>query len=353
MTGSITARYARWDGVGRPFCVASTSLTEPLRPGHVLVAVDLATVCGSDLHTVLGHRVSPCPSVLGHEQVGTVVGVSDEEPSLAVDGTPLAVGDRVVWSVTVSCGRCALCERGLRQKCRGLRKYGHERIDDGWLLSGGFATHCELLPGTAIVRMPAQVPDAVAGPASCATATVACTLAAAGPLAGRRVLVSGAGMLGVTATAMAAEADAEVVVVDPDARRRSLARRFGAAEVAGSIGGTESFDVALELSGSPDAVETSVRALRTGGRAVLAGSVSAGRPVAVDPERIVRGLLTIAGVHNYRAQDLVAGVRFLAEHHGRYPFAELVGRGHRLDRIDAALAAARSSPEVLRQAITP
>ncbi len=112
-------------------------------------------------------------------------------------------------------------------------------------------------------------------------------------------------------------------------------------------------DVAVELSGHPDAVEACINALRTGGRAVLAGSVSAGPSVAVDPERIVRGLLTVTGVHNYRPEDLVTGVAFLAAHHHRYPFAELVAPGHPLDHIDAALAAAAARPGVLRQAVVP
>ena len=342
-----TATYARWDGVGRPFHLDRVPTPEP-GPGRALVAVDLATVCGSDLHTVRGHRSSPCPSVLGHEQVGRVVAVSADDPPLASDGTVLAPGDRVVWSVTVACGTCDRCRSGLGQKCRRLRKYGHERLAADWLLSGGFATHCELLPGTTIVRMPEQVPDAVAGPASCATATVAAVLAAAGPLAGRRLLVTGAGLLGVTAAAMATEAGAEVVVTDPDRVRRALAIRFGATEEAPASG---EFDAAVELSGHPTAVATCVDALRTGGRAVLAGSVSASPPVAIDPERVVRGLLTITGVHNYRPGDLVDAVAFLAAHHERYPFAELVAPGHPLDRIDDAFGTQR--PGVLRQAVLP
>lgn len=197
--------------------------------------------------------------------------------------------------------------------------------------------------------MPAGLPDVVAAPASCATATVAAALRAGGALGGRRVLVTGAGMRGLTAAAMAAEAGAEVTVLDPDPARRAAAGRFGAVP-----GGPDpvDVDVAVELSGAPSAARTCLAALGTGGTAVLAGSVSPGDPVPLDPERVVRGLHTVVGVHNYRPGDLRAAVDFLAAHHDRYPFAELVGGRFRLDKLDLAVAAARAGDRP-RQAVLP
>ncbi|MFT7836889.1 zinc-binding dehydrogenase [Saccharothrix sp. BKS2] len=334
--------------MGRPFTLVETATGAP-GPGEVLVRVDLATVCGSDLHTVSGRRPSPEPSVLGHEQVGTVVAVGEGD-ARCVDGAPVVQGMRVVWSVTASCGDCDRCARGFPQKCRRLRKYGHEPLDDTAPLTGGFATHCVLLPGTAIVAVPGGVPDAVAAPASCATATVTAVIAAAGPLEGRRVLVTGAGMLGVTAVAMASAAGAHVVVVDPDPARREQALRFGAAEIGDRT--PADVDVALELSGKPVAVDACLRSLAVGGTAVLAGSVSPGEPVALDPERVVRGLHTVVGVHNYRPVDLQDAVRFLAAHHRTHPFAELVAGRFGLGEVDAAFEAARTEG-AMRQAVVP
>ncbi|MEV6104638.1 alcohol dehydrogenase catalytic domain-containing protein [Streptomyces sp. NPDC051940] len=345
---TVAVRYARWDGVDRPFTVVAT--TTPVAPaaGEVLVRIDLATVCGSDLHTVTGRRPGPVPIVLGHEQVGTVVSAGGE--ARCADGTPVVPGMRVVWSVTASCGDCDRCRRGMPQKCRSLFKYGHEPLAEDAPLTGGFATHCVLRPGTAIVAVPDGLPDEVAAPASCATATVAAVLAAAGPLDGRRVLVTGAGMLGVTAVAMAARAGARVTAVDPDPRRREQAVRFGAAETGAAV--EADTDVALELSGHPDAVRVCLGALAVGGTAVLAGSVSPGDAVALDPERLVRGLHTVTGVHNYRPADLQSAVAFLAAHHAAYPFADLVSGRYDLDSLDAALAAARGSAAP-RQAVRP
>jgi putative phosphonate catabolism associated alcohol dehydrogenase len=336
------ARVSLWNGAGSGFAVHTAALPQDLRSGEVLVALGLATICGSDVKTVTGRRPGPAPCVLGHEQVGTVVDVG---PDAAV-----AVGQRVVWSVTASCGRCTRCVR-TPQKCLSVKKYGHEPFDVARPLTGGLATHCLLYPGTAVVVVPAGVPDEVAAPASCATATVAAVLAAAGSLRpGMRALVTGAGMLGIAATAMLAQLGVDVIVYDPDRARRERALLFGAAAVTGDrFAGA---DVAFELSGRADAVQISLDALTIGGTLVLAGSVSPGHSIALDPERVVRNLLTVTGVHNYRPADLQAAVRFLATHQDRYPFADLAGGRWPLERLGEAFQAARAGT-FARQCVRP
>lgn len=335
-----------------------------LSAGEALVEVELATVCGSDVHTVQGHRSAPAPLVLGHEQVGRIVAVG--EGAVRADGSPLELGDRVVWTVAVSCGECDRCRRGLSQKCRTLAKYGHERVHRGWELSGGFATHVQLRDGTGIVRVSEQLPALVAAPASCATATAVAALEAAAvhvPLAGAPVLVTGAGMIGLSVAAIAREAGAEVVVSDPDASRRVLARRFGAHAVdpVAAAGDAEHLDsvlagfaarglpellVAIEASGAAPAVRTAIAAVGTGGVAVLVGSVSPGGEVALDPESVVRRLVTITGVHNYSTAQLARAVAFLERSWRSLPLDELVGATHSLDELDAALAEAATGEHV-------
>jgi D-arabinose 1-dehydrogenase-like Zn-dependent alcohol dehydrogenase len=85
---------------------------------------------------------------------------------------------------------------------------------------------------------------------------------------------------------------------------------------------------------------------------VLAGSVSPGPAVPLDPERVVQGLHSVVGVHDYRAADLQTAVDFLAAQHGAHPFADLVAGRFALDEIDAASAAAQRGPAP-RQAVLP
>jgi len=317
-----------------------------LHEGEALVAVELATVCGSDLHTAAGHRRVAVPQVLGHEQVGRVVALGPGLPATALDGTRLRVGDRVVWGVSVSCGSCRLCLRDIPNKCEQLVKYGHEQMRRGWELGGGIATHVHLLARTTIVRVREDLPAEVLAPASCATATVAAAFDAASEVRSldeEVVLVAGCGMLGLTAVAMASEAGARVVAVDPSPARRSLASDFGADAVAephaqsvreaiarattpvrpGTTQPT-GFRIGLELSGANDSIALLLETADVGATIVLAGSVFTAPSIPVSAERIVRRLLTVRGVHNYRPEHLARAIAFL-ERSDQRAFARLVG----------------------------
>ena len=310
----------------------------PLREGETLVRVRLATVCGSDLHTVTGRRPAPCPSVLGHEAVGDVIAVGP--------GAPAEPGQRIVWSVTVSCGECPRCRSGRSAKCTAVRKTGHEPFDGQWPLSGSYARHIVLPRGTTISVVPTRMPDAVAAPAACATATVMATMEAAGSLAGKRVLIGGAGMLGLTAVVACLDAGAHVEAIDSDPDRLALAVEFGA------VSGTdEPVDVAIDYTGSSDAVGAALARLDIGGVLVLAGSVTPGPPLPVDPESVVRCWLTITGVHNYEPRHLHQAVRFLDRTLARHPWHRLVAPPVPLAELAAAL---RPPPtRTLRTAVAP
>lgn len=328
-------RAAVWDGAG----VELQKVDIPdLQDGDTLVRVRLATVCGSDLHTVSGRRHAPCPSVLGHEAVGEVVALGDHNQ--------LRVGDRVVWSVTVACGQCDRCSSGRTAKCHTVRKVGHEPFDGHWPLSGAYAAHIVLPRGIAMVRVPATMPDAVAAPAACATATVMATLEAAGDIAGRRVLICGAGMLGVTAAAACAAAGARVRVSDIDRSRLELVDSFGGTPDSGGP-----VDTAIDFSGSSEAISGALARLDVGGVLVLAGSVLPGPPVQVNPESVVRQWLTITGVHNYEPRHLARAVEFLGETRDVYPWATLVSEPAQLDDLASALEPA--PPGRLRASVAP
>ncbi|MFE6997245.1 alcohol dehydrogenase catalytic domain-containing protein [Microbacterium sp. NPDC057659] len=342
------------DVVLRPPAVAMAFLGEGLPheavavPGvalgehDVLVAVELSTVCGSDVHTVQGRRSAAVPLVLGHESVGRVVAVGDGGVR-DTEGADLSVGDRVVWSVTASCGECDRCTAGFPQKCRSLLKYGHERIAPHRELTGGFASHAQLGAGTTIVRVPEQLAAAVAAPASCATATAWAAVARARairPLDGVRVRVHGAGLVGISVAAIAAEHGAVVDVRDPDARRQALAEEFGAS------GFDDAPDIVIECSGH--AVQTALDEVEVGGVVVLVGSVFPAPPVPLDAESIVRRLITVAGVHNYTGAELAEAVGFLSGAGRAYPFAGAVGAVHPLASLDEAIAAAAAPGAPLR-----
>lgn len=323
-----------------------------LAPGEALAAIDLATVCGSDVRTVTGRRPGAHPSILGHESVGRIVAMHPQAPTY-VDGSPVGLDDRIVWGVAASCGDCDRCAAGRTAKCRHLLKTGHEPLTGPWGLSGGYATHIVLRRGLPLVPVPAVVPDGPAAMSACALATVMACLDpdVAGSLRGARVLVIGAGMLGLCACAVATQAGAaQVVVHDPVAERAAQALRFGADSRWDSADAAPSVDVAVELSGHPDGVATALAAIDVGGRAVLAGSVAPTPPQAFDPERIVRGHLRVTGVHNYEPLHLEQAVAFLAGPGAAYPWEELIAPALDLEALPHGMLA---TGRVLRRSVAP
>jgi putative phosphonate catabolism associated alcohol dehydrogenase len=343
------SRAAIFLGAGKPFVFRDLPTPRP-GPGEALVRIECCTICASDLHTISGARIEPTPTILGHEALGIVAELGDPPPT-DVEGSPLALGDRITWSTAVSCGACDRCRDGLPQKCRSLAKYGHEIAEGRGALSGGLAERILLRHGSAIFRIDPQLPAEVVCPANCATATVVAALRTAGPMAMRRVLILGAGMLGLTATAWAKSLGAAVTVADIDPPRRQRALRFGAERVVGNIV-DQTFDFVLEFSAAPEAVEAAIEVGDVGAKIVLVGSVRKSRPVRFDPERLVRRCLSVHGVHNYRPDDLAAALSFLARHGSTYPFAGLVEASYPLSEVNGAIGAAlRQRP--IRVALRP
>jgi putative phosphonate catabolism associated alcohol dehydrogenase len=340
-----TTPAAIFRGPGVPLEFRGVAVPRP-RPGEILVEVVACTLCGSDLHSLHGRRTVPVPTILGHEILGRIVAFGEGAPDRDERGEPLAIGDRVTWAVVARCGECFYCRRGLPQKCERMVKYGHEAIGPGRELAGGLAGHCLLAPGTGVFKVPEGLPDSVACPANCATATVAAAIEAGGPIAGNRVLVMGAGMLGLTAASWASLEGAEAVIAcDAEPSRLRLAGRFGAthradpgslADVIAEATEGRGVDIALELTGAPEAIEGALQGLRIGGTLVLVGSVCPTRPVPIVPEQVVRRCLTIRGVHNYRPEHLGRALEFL-DRAGSFPFEDLVTDWRPLSALSSAL----------------
>lgn len=324
--------------------MVSQPMPEP-GPGAVVVRVEAATVCASDLHTLHGRRGAPCPSVLGHETVGRIVAWGTGPSPRDTAGTPLHVGDRVAWAVVAACGTCPPCRGGLPQKCLAGIKYGHEPLEGVRAWTGGFATWVLLAPGTAIVRLPEALPASLAAPASCATATAMHAWRSLGTPAGRRVVVTGAGLLGLTAAAIARQRGAaEVVVIDPDTRRHDAARAVGAtASPAPPDDGQARFDLWFEASGQPAIWPSMLPRLALAARVAVVGAVFPAPAAPVDLETVVRRCLSITGIHNYAPADLAEAVAWLATLAPDHPLGDAVGAWFALDDHARAAQVASTS----------
>jgi L-iditol 2-dehydrogenase len=234
--------------------------------GQVLIEVQAAGVCGTDLHIEAGEYPSSPPVTMGHEVAGVVA-----EAGAGVEDSWL--GARVVTETFFStCGRCPACRDGRPNLCPRRRSIGTH-------VDGGFAP---LLVSPE--RNLHRVPDWLAAPAAALSEPLACVCQcmfdppAVSP--GDRVLVAGPGPMGLLAAQVAATMGGAVTVagLPSDEERLQVARRLGFATLT-QAPEAESVEVAIDASGSAGGIAACLTAARRGGRFVLIGI--SGAPVSV------------------------------------------------------------------------
>ncbi|WAU80676.1 L-idonate 5-dehydrogenase [Streptomyces sp. Qhu-G9] len=246
-------------------------------PGEALVAVRYGGVCGSDLHYWRHGGVGDFrlrePMVLGHEVVGTVLSYGGGGSGLPAPGTAVAVHP------ATPCGECPECAAGRRNVCRDTRYLGSAARTPH--VQGGFAAQV-VVPAGQLRPLPAGLPlrrAALAEPLSVALHAVR----RAGDIAGKHVLVTGAGPIGclVVAAAKAAGA-ARVTVTDLLPRALEYAVAAGAdaavrADVPSSPDWPAEVDAAVEASGVAAGLDTCLRLVRRGGVVVQLGMLPPGQ----------------------------------------------------------------------------
>ncbi|MDQ1044144.1 L-idonate 5-dehydrogenase [Streptomyces sp. V4I2] len=268
-------------------------------PGQALVAVRYGGVCGSDLHYwrhggVGDFRLKE-PMVLGHEVVGTVV-------SYGAGASGPVAGTAVAVHPATPCGVCPECADGRRNVCRDTRYLGSAARFPH--VQGGFAAHM-VVPAEQVRALPAGLElrrAALAEPLSVALHAVR----RAGEVAGKHVLVTGAGPIGclVVAAAKAAGA-ARVTVTDLVPRALAYARVAGAdtvvrADDPDDAGWPAEVDVVIEASGVAAGLDTGLRLVRRGGVVVQLGMLPPGQSpfagnLVVSRETELRGAFRFDG----------------------------------------------------------
>lgn len=281
------------DRPGAPLAVESLVLAEP-RPGEVLVRYTASGVCRSDLHVVDGDWARPTPVVLGHEGAGVVEAVGEGV-------THVVPGDSVVLSWLAPCGTCRACALDRSWLCTGspagthLQADGMSRVTrtDGTsvqqYLSIGTMSEAAVVPASAAVVVPSEVPPEVAALIGCGVSTGYGAVArTASVQPAERVVVVGCGGVGLAAVMAARLRGAsEVVAVDRVAAKLEVAAAVGATRVVPAVDGwaatlAADFDVALDCIGAPDVVRDLLTLLVPGGRLVLVGMTAQGATLPID-----------------------------------------------------------------------
>lgn len=346
---SLFSKVAVFNAPEEPFQLEEVAVA-PLKYGEILIRNEYVTLCRSDLLTYSGKRKEKTPTLLGHEIVGRIASMAEDAPPKDLLGQSLESGDRITWAIFASDPDSPMAQAGLPQKANDLFKYGHETITTESHLHGGLSEYIVLRKHTPIIKLDESIPLPVVAIINCAVATVAGALRLAGEVAGKNVLISGTGMLGIIACAIAkAKGAAKVIALDINPQRLELTRQFGAdytliipaepqhlSTVAMEQLGNLPIHTMIDFSGAPDTIESSLELLTVGGTAVWIGSTYPQRDVQINAEKVVRKILTIKGLHNYNTADFIAAVQFIQAFHAVYPFEQLVHGGFTLDQVDAA-----------------
>lgn len=345
----------------RPLTLSSLEL-DPPQAGEILVRIEIAGLCHSDLSVVDGNRPRPVPMLLGHEAAGIV-----EQIGTGVNS--LTVGDRVVLTFLPRCGSCEAClTDGIRPCIPGSVANG-----EGVLLSGGhrlhrdrqdvahhvgvsaFATHA-VLDARSVVRVDPDVPAEVAALLGCAVLTGGgAVVNVIRPRPGDRLVIVGLGGVGMAALLVALAHDGvEVIAIDTLESKLAKARQLGAVE---ALTPTEALAQGLragsviEAAGSVRALETAVAVTGAGGRTVTVGLPAPDARLALSPTALVAEGRTLIGSYLGSAvpqRDIPRFVELWRT--GRLPLEELVSARVPLADINNALDEL-SSGRALRQMI--
>lgn len=328
-------RAAVYAGVG---LMDLTDVVEPeVGERDVVVDVALCGVCGSDVASFDHGAYIEAGQVMGHEVCGTVVGLGP-----AVHG--LDMGDQVAVRPMRSCGACTYCTSGRPHLCGATA--GRSL---GYGAAGGFAERVllhDVRAGIDVIAVPASVtPEDLVWAEPVAVAVHAVRLLGASPQS--TVLVTGAGSVGLCATAVLRAWDVDVVVVEPREDRLRAAEELGAttaSSVHEALGHGHSFATALDTSGSAAAIREAGDACAPGGRLVLVGLGASAVPLPG------RGI-AVRGSFAYTPDDFGTSVSLIAS--GAVSLGRFVSHRFPLSQAGAAITASASDPTVVKAVVVP
>lgn len=354
---TIASRAVVLTGYEKPLELRTYPALAAPGAGEVNVRVEMAGICGTDVHLWLGQLPIPLPVIMGHETVGRITALGGEVKDWR--GQRLQVGDRITWASSITCGECYFC-RVLRQptRCSARKAYGISYCcNDAPHLRGGYADEIHLRAGTAIFRIPDGTPTESVVGAGCALNTAIHGLERCPVRWGESVVVQGTGPVGLSAIAVARQAGAgKILAIGGPEHRLELARRFGAdhcislaatptvearrALVMAETGGYGA-DLVVECVGLPEAVNEGIELPHDGGRYLVLGQYANAGNIEFNPHTITRKQLEIHGSWAFEPRHVDQALRFLEIPKWRELFAEEITARFPLEQANAALETVR------------
>jgi len=339
---------ARPYATSMPISVQSVDL-DPPGPGELLVRIEIAGVCHSDLSVVNGSRPRPVPMLLGHEAAGIVEAIGEGVEDIEVD-------QRVVTTFLPRCEDCRACASGGRAPCTngsasnaaGELLRGGSRLHIGnvkvrhHLGVSGFATYA-VVDRRSVVPVDLNVPARVAAMMGCAVLTGGGAVINSGQLqSGETLVVIGLGGVGMAAIlAGLAHDGVRVIGIDARPEKLVLAREFGAHEVylpdEARASGVRA-DVVVEAVGSAKAFESAIALTAPGGRTVTVGLPASNDLATISPLMLVAEGRSVIGSYmgsSVPSRDVPIFINMWRE--GRFPVEKLISAEIGLADINYAM----------------
>jgi L-iditol 2-dehydrogenase len=343
-------------------------LPEP-EPGAVVLEVAMSGICGTDKHTFRGETVQYAgteherhidyPLICGHENVGRVAAVGGEV--LDSEGSRIRVGDRIVPAANVTCGQCWFCRtRQPYYMCERLEDYGNSLgCSRPPHLFGGWGEYMYLLPGTALFRVPDELPDHVAVLTEPMAVTHGFdTARRLNDTFAESVAVFGIGPLGMCHLVKARLMSAgTLIAIDLLPSRLDRAADFGATTLlnAAHVDETElvarvreatdgrGADIVIDCSGVPETFASSLKMARVGGTIVEAGAFVDLGPVSINPNSdICTRNVSVLGIGGERVESYRPAMELLTRNLDKLPLERFVTHRLPLEEAQVALELAQS-----------
>ncbi|MCG0278374.1 MAG: zinc-binding dehydrogenase [Thermanaeromonas sp.] len=362
----MKARVCVLENFGQPLVEKKLSIP-PLQPGQMLVKIEAAGICGSDVHIWQGEDPrAKLPMILGHEGVGRVADVSGAK--LTVDGQRVEIGDLIFWNRGISCGSCYYCTVAKEPALCPYRTVQGINVSlmEPPYLNGCYADYIILPAGVDVFKVPPGIDPAVLVAASCSGATAAHGFDLIRPGIGDTVVVLGPGPLGLFSVALARDYGAsQIILIGGSAGRLKVGQEFGATivlnrrevslekrcEIILDVTRGRGADVVVEAAGTAEALKEAITLARPGGTVLSIGSSQPAGTFEFDGYRdLVRRNLRLQGVwvsdtrHVFQAMHLIL----------KYPhlFARLITHRFPLEKANEALKSMRQR-EAIKAVLLP
>jgi threonine dehydrogenase-like Zn-dependent dehydrogenase len=342
----LTSKAAVFVEPGKPLEIRELPVLDP-EPGGALVAMEMAAVCGSDVHSAK-MDTTVRPVIFGHENIGVLSKLTKGLEKDAL-GHKLSEGDRVLFRAA-PCGRCHGCALG--ENCNNGYQYGYLPLEEGGVLTGGFSQYLHIHPARPwVLRVPDDMSTERAIVSVIGNHTVGRAIQKMGGIGlADTVVVQGTGPIGMGALIQSKIGGAgRVIVIGGPANRLDLATEMGADELVSladhptpesrverimELTGGKGGDVVIEAAGARTAAEEALQMTRAAGRVLLIGSFY-DFGYTLNPSLLVSKALQVYGVVGGAPEAIIRSMQAMHQI-VPYPVEKLITHRYPLDDVNEA-----------------